>query len=90
MFLRREEFDISKIRGQDYDGATCAFHKRHYELQKASATTNEHLLELGEIESSKCLNKVGTLGKVCDTHWGSHFCLLCCLLNMLFLERESA
>ncbi|XP_052620810.1 uncharacterized protein LOC111918809 [Lactuca sativa] len=102
--LLHYQFDVSKIRGQGYDGASnmrgewnglqtlvlkdCpittigASSKRYDELQKAKATETEHLLELGEIESGKGLNQGGTLKRVGDTSWGSHFRSICSLLSM--------
>ncbi|XP_023753024.1 uncharacterized protein LOC111901409 [Lactuca sativa] len=129
--LLHYQFDVSKIRGQGYDGASnmrgewnglqalvlkdcpyayyvhcfahrlqlalvaasreiipvhqfftnliftinvvCASSKRHDDLQKAKATEIEQLLELGEIESGKGLNQVGTFRRAGDTRWGSHF-----------------
>ncbi|XP_023758876.1 uncharacterized protein LOC111907339 [Lactuca sativa] len=54
--LLHYQFDVSKICGQ-----VCASSKRHDELQKAKENEIEQLLELGEIESGKGLNQVGTL-----------------------------
>ncbi|XP_023752114.1 uncharacterized protein LOC111900456 [Lactuca sativa] len=143
--LLHYQFDVSKIRGQGYDGASnmrgewnglqalvlkdcpyayyvhcfahrlqlalvaasreiipvhqfftnliflinvvCASSKRHDELQKAKATEIEQLLELGEIESGKGLNQVGTLKRAGDTRWGSHFRSVCSLLNMFDCTR---
>ncbi|XP_023752846.2 uncharacterized protein LOC111901193 [Lactuca sativa] len=103
--LLHYQFDVSKIRGQGYDGASnmrgewnglqalvledclCASSKRHDELQKEKATEIEQLLELGEIESGKGLNQVGTLRRAGDTHWGSHFRSVCSLLNMFACTR---
>ncbi|XP_052620868.1 uncharacterized protein LOC111892149 [Lactuca sativa] len=143
--LLHYQFDVSKIRGQGYDGASnmrgewnglqalvlkdcpyayyvhcfahrlqltlvaasreiipihqfftnliftinvvCASSKRHDELQKAKATEIEHLLELGEIESGKGLNQIGTLRRAGDTRWGSHFRSVCSLLNMFDCTR---
>nr|KAJ0197245.1 hypothetical protein LSAT_V11C700350310 [Lactuca sativa] len=59
--LLHYQFDVSKICGQGYNGAICASSKRHDELQKAKENEIEQLLELGEIESGKGLNQVGTL-----------------------------
>ncbi|XP_023730609.2 uncharacterized protein LOC111878333 [Lactuca sativa] len=65
----------------------CASSKRHDELQKEKATEIEQLLELGEIESGKGLNQVGTLRRAGDTRWGSHFRSICSLLNMFACTR---
>ncbi|KAL7596353.1 hypothetical protein Lser_V15G28107 [Lactuca serriola] len=143
--LLHYQFDVSKIRGQGYDGASnmrgewnglqalvlkdcpyayyvhcfahrlqltlvaasreiipihqfftnliftinvvCASSKRHDELQKEKETEIEHLLELGEIESGKGLNQIGTLRRAGDTRWGSHFRSVCSLLNMFDCTR---
>ncbi|XP_023735217.1 uncharacterized protein LOC111883080 [Lactuca sativa] len=143
--LLHYQFDVSKIRGQGYDGASnmrgewnrlwalvlkdcphayyvhcfghrlqlalvaasreiipvhqffsnlvftinvvCASSKCHDELQKEKATEIEHLLELGEIESGKGLNQVGTLTRAGDTRWGSHVRSVCSLLNMFDCTR---
>ncbi|KAL7604482.1 hypothetical protein Lser_V15G17389 [Lactuca serriola] len=72
--LLHNQFDVSKICGQCYDGANYNYPcKHHDELQKAKATEIEQLLELGEIESGKGLNQVKTLRRAGDTCWGSHF-----------------
>ncbi|XP_023731873.1 uncharacterized protein LOC111879645 [Lactuca sativa] len=98
------QFDVRKIHGRSYDGASnmrgewnglqalflkdfCASSKRHDELQKAKATKIEQLLELGEIESVKGLNQVGTLRRAGDTRWGSYFLSVCSLLNMFDCTR---
>nr|KAJ0213080.1 hypothetical protein LSAT_V11C400193260 [Lactuca sativa] len=60
---------------------------RHDELQKEKATKIEHLLELGEIESKKVLNQVGTLRRAGDTRWGSHFRSISSLLSMFDYTR---
>ncbi|XP_023766503.2 uncharacterized protein LOC111915032 [Lactuca sativa] len=65
----------------------CASSKRHDDLQKAKATEIEHLLEIGEIESGKGLNQIGTLRRASDTRWGSHFRSVCSLLNMFDCTR---
>nr|KAJ0226357.1 hypothetical protein LSAT_V11C100018560 [Lactuca sativa] len=143
--LLHYQFDVSKIRGQGYDGASnmrgewnrlqalvledcpyayyvhcfahrlqlalvaasreiipvhqfftnlivtinivCASSKRHDELQKTKATEIKQLLELGEIESGKGLNHIGTLRRAGDTRWGSHFRSVCSLLNMFACTR---
>ncbi|XP_042753304.2 uncharacterized protein LOC111915266 [Lactuca sativa] len=90
--LLHYQFDVSKICGQGYDAERitstfCASSKRHDESQKAKATEIEQLLELGEIESGKGLNQVGTLRRAGDTRWGSHFRSVCSLLNMFDCTR---
>ncbi|XP_023750053.1 uncharacterized protein LOC111898360 [Lactuca sativa] len=143
--LLHYQFDVSKIRGQGYDGASnmrgewnglqalvlkdfpyayyvhcfayrlqlalvaasremipvhqfftnliftinivCASSKHHDDLQKAKATEIEQLLELGEIESGKGLNQVGTLRRVGDTRCGSHFRSVCSLIDMFACTR---
>ncbi|XP_071704499.1 uncharacterized protein [Rutidosis leptorrhynchoides] len=66
----------------------CASSKRHDELQKAKSIEIKHLLELGEIETSKGGHQVGTLKRAGDTRWGSHFHSVCNLLNMFNATRE--
>ncbi|XP_076945720.1 uncharacterized protein LOC143616910 [Bidens hawaiensis] len=61
----------------------CASSKRHDELQKAKAEEIKMLLEMGEIKSGSGLNQVGTLRRVGDTRWGSHFNSVCSLIDML-------
>ncbi|XP_023742454.1 uncharacterized protein LOC111890581 [Lactuca sativa] len=57
------------------------------QIALAKATDIEQLLELGEIETGKGLNQVGTLKRASDTRWGSHFRYLCSLLNMFDCTR---
>nr|XP_043639431.1 uncharacterized protein LOC122610514 [Erigeron canadensis] len=65
----------------------CASSKRHDELQKAKAIEIKELLELGEIKSGKGKNQVGTLRRVGDTRWGSHYNSICSLINMFGVTR---
>ena len=44
-------------------------------------------MELGEIESVKGLNQVGTLRRAGDTRWGSHFRSVCSLIDMFACTR---
>ncbi|XP_071728960.1 uncharacterized protein [Rutidosis leptorrhynchoides] len=66
----------------------CASSKRHDELQKAKSIEIKHLLELGEIETSKGGHQVGTLKRAGDTRWGSNFHSVCNMLNMFNATRE--
>ncbi|XP_071718860.1 uncharacterized protein [Rutidosis leptorrhynchoides] len=66
----------------------CASSKRHDELQKAKSTEIKHLLEFGEIETSKGRNQVGTLKRAGDSCWGSHFYSVCNMLEMFNATRE--
>ncbi|XP_071740404.1 uncharacterized protein [Rutidosis leptorrhynchoides] len=66
----------------------CASSKRHDVLQKAKSIEIKHLLELGEIETSKGGHQVGTLKRAGDTRWGSHFHSVCNFLNMFNATRE--
>ncbi|XP_071699117.1 uncharacterized protein [Rutidosis leptorrhynchoides] len=65
----------------------CASSKRHDELQKSKDLEIKHLLELGEIKFGKGANQVGTLNRVGDTRWGSHFRSVCSLLKMFDATR---
>ncbi|XP_076888487.1 uncharacterized protein LOC143538934 [Bidens hawaiensis] len=85
--LLQYQFDVSKIRGQGYDGASnmsgewnglqelvlYGSSKFHDELQKTKAKEIKDLIELGEIKMGKRLNQVGTLRKAGDRRWGSHY-----------------
>ncbi|XP_071712866.1 uncharacterized protein [Rutidosis leptorrhynchoides] len=66
----------------------CASSKRHDELQKAKSAEIKQLLELGETETGKGDNQVGTLTRDGDTRWGSHFYSVCNLLKMFNATRE--
>ncbi|XP_071687618.1 uncharacterized protein [Rutidosis leptorrhynchoides] len=65
----------------------CASSKCHDELQKAKALETERLLELGEIETGKGANQVGTLRRAGDTRWGFHFSSVCSLISMFNSTR---
>ncbi|KAK9743488.1 hypothetical protein RND81_03G242900 [Saponaria officinalis] len=56
--------------------------KRHDQLQAAHLAEIERLLELEELENGKGNNQIGTVKRVGDTRWGSHFGSLNSLLNM--------
>nr|GEZ96874.1 hypothetical protein [Tanacetum cinerariifolium] len=65
----------------------CAFSKLHDELQNAKSIEIEHLLELGEIKTGKGANQSGTLRRVGETRWGSHFNSACSLFWMFSPTR---
>ncbi|XP_021971676.2 zinc finger MYM-type protein 1-like [Helianthus annuus] len=71
----------------DIVNVVCASSKRHDELQKAKASEVEKLLELGEINSGKGQNQLGTLRRAGDTRWGSHYNSVCSLIKMFDATR---
>ncbi|KAL7602827.1 uncharacterized protein LOC111910672 [Lactuca sativa] len=60
-------------------GASC---KRQDELQATQAAGIAELLEFGEINTGKGANQIGTLKRVGDTRWTSHFTSTSSLLQM--------
>lgn len=138
--LSRHDLDVSKIRGQGYDGASnmrglwnglqalflkdcpysyyihcfahrlqlvlvvvssevyvvhdffthltfvvnvvCSSSKRHDELQSAKLNEITLLLEIGELDTGKGQNQIGTLKRAGDTRWSSHFSSICSMINM--------
>ncbi|XP_019442248.1 PREDICTED: zinc finger MYM-type protein 1-like [Lupinus angustifolius] len=60
----------------------CSSSKRHDELQAVKSAELEHLLEIDELITSKGENQIGTLKRVGDTRWSSHFSSICSLINM--------
>ena len=70
----------------------CSSSKRHDELQAAKLDEIAHLLEIGELETGKGANQIGTLKRAGDTRWSSHFYSICSMINMFaatcsFLEK---
>ena len=59
--------------------ASC---KRNDELQAFQASTIEHLVDIGEIETGKGVNQVGGLQRPGDSRWSSHFKSICSLIKM--------
>jgi len=59
-----------------------AFCKRNDELRAFQATTIEHLVDIGEIETGKEINQVGGLQQPGDSRWSSHFKSICSLIKM--------
>jgi len=55
--------------------------KRHDELQAAQSEEITNLLETGEIITSKGKNQVGTVKRVGDICWGTHFNSICSLIS---------
>ncbi|XP_058775476.1 uncharacterized protein LOC131649734 [Vicia villosa] len=51
----------------------CSSSKRHDELQDAILEEISNLLEIGELDSGKGQNQIGTLKRAGDTRWSSHF-----------------
>ncbi|XP_019414751.1 PREDICTED: zinc finger MYM-type protein 1-like [Lupinus angustifolius] len=60
----------------------CSSSKRHDELQAVKSAELEHLLEIDELITGKGENQIGTLKRVGDTRWSSHFSSICSLINM--------
>jgi hypothetical protein len=59
--------------------ASC---KRHDQLQAIHATHIAHMQDIGELETGKGANQIGTLKRAGDTRWGSHFNSICSLIRM--------
>ncbi|XP_019460090.1 PREDICTED: zinc finger MYM-type protein 1-like [Lupinus angustifolius] len=60
----------------------CSSSKYHNELQVVKSDELEHLLEIDELITGKGENQIGTLKRVGDTCWSSHFSSICSLINM--------
>ncbi|CAH9134491.1 unnamed protein product [Cuscuta epithymum] len=56
--------------------------KRNDELKEAQALEIARLLEIGELETGRGLNQVGTLQRAGETRWSSHFSSVCSLIRM--------
>jgi hypothetical protein len=50
----------------------CASCKRNEQLKVAQATKIAHMIDLGDLETRKGLNQIGTLQQAGDTRWSSH------------------
>jgi hypothetical protein len=59
--------------------ASCKHHDR---LQAIHATHIAHIRAIGELETGKWANQIGTLKRAGDTHWGSHFNSMCSLIRI--------
>ncbi|XP_029153234.1 uncharacterized protein [Arachis hypogaea] len=60
----------------------CSSSKRHDVLHAVKTDEIVHLLEIDELETGKGANQIGTLKRVGDTRWSSHFSFVCSLKNM--------
>ncbi|XP_058733899.1 uncharacterized protein LOC131605573 [Vicia villosa] len=60
----------------------CSSTKCHDELQASQLEEIEHLLEIGQIVTGRGENQIGTLTRIGDTRWGSHFSSISSLINM--------
>ena len=60
----------------------CSSCKRNDELQAAYANEVAHLVANDEIETGRGKNQIGTLQRLGDTRWSSHFNSICSLLRM--------
>jgi len=56
--------------------------KRNDELRAFQAATIKHLVDIGEIETSKEVKQVGGLQRLGDNGWSSHFKSICNLIKM--------
>jgi hypothetical protein len=56
--------------------------KRNDELRAFQATTIEHLIDIGKIETGKRVNQVGGLQRPGDSRWSTHFKSICSLINL--------
>jgi hypothetical protein len=56
--------------------------KRHDELQAQQAEEILRQIDLGELDTGRGANQIGTLQRPGDTRWSSHFKSICSLLNM--------
>jgi hypothetical protein len=56
--------------------------KRNDELRAFQVDTIEHLVDIGEIETSKEVNQVGGLQRPGDSRCSSHFKSICSLIKM--------
>lgn len=55
--------------------------KRYDQFQVTQVFEFEHLQAIGELETGKGSNQVGTLKRASDTRWGSHLYSICSLLQ---------
>ncbi|XP_052203041.1 uncharacterized protein LOC127808506 [Diospyros lotus] len=55
--------------------------KRHDQFQTTQIFEFEHLQAIGELETGRGSNQVGTLKRASDTRWGSHFYSICSFLR---------
>jgi len=60
----------------------CSSSKRHDELQAIELDGITLLLEMGELETDKGKNQIGTLKRVGDTRWSSHFYSICSMMKI--------
>ena len=60
----------------------CSSSKRHDELQAIELDGITQLLEMGELENGKGKNQIGTLKRVGDTRWSSHFYSICSTMKI--------
>ncbi|XP_057513609.1 uncharacterized protein LOC130795473 [Actinidia eriantha] len=56
--------------------------KRQNELQCAQAAEVEHMLVIGECETGRGANQIGTLHQARTIRWSSHFNFICNLIDM--------
>jgi len=60
----------------------CSSSKLHDELQAIELYGITQLLEMGELETGKGKNQIGTLKRVADTRWSSHFYSICSMMKL--------
>ena len=51
-------------------------------MQHAQAEQVENMIASNEIDTRRGANQIGTLQRVIDTRWGSHFQSICSLIRM--------
>jgi hypothetical protein len=60
-------------------GPSCT---RHDQLQIAQVKKIAHMRAIGELETGKRANQIGTLKRASDTRWDSHYNSICSLISM--------
>ena len=60
-----------------------ASYKHNDELKCAQAVDIEYMISIDEFESGRGLNQIGTLQRLMDTRWSSHFILVSNLIKIL-------
>ncbi|XP_057502711.1 uncharacterized protein LOC130786427 [Actinidia eriantha] len=56
--------------------------KRQNELQCTQVAEVEHMLDIGERETGRGANQIGTLHRAGTTRWSSHFSSICSLIDL--------
>ncbi|CAM8948867.1 unnamed protein product [Rhodiola kirilowii] len=69
----------------EYSNASC---KRNDQLRDAHASNMAFLLAIGDLESGKGINQLGSLQRAGDTRWTSHFKSISSLIKMFSATCE--